>query len=137
MSKENNTHCPLCYEELNTVETTPCICCGQFETSLKVLKQDVKENFSHDSVNYSIYRAFEKYEVSLCCLCRLEFSSYNPEFFGFSKNKIISPDNFQFLESIEAPSIEKDKYCENCHMRLAYLLFTQKLRVENTEINNT
>jgi protein-arginine kinase activator protein McsA len=102
-----------------------------------ILKQDINENFSHDSVIYSIYRAFEKYEVNLCGLCTLEFSSYNPEFFGFSKNKIIHPDNVQFLESIEPSTIEKDKYCKNCDMRLAYLLFIQTVRALNKEVNKT
>ena len=71
------THCPLCYEELEVVETTPCIDCGHSVHSLSILKQDIAEGFKHDSVTYSLYRAFEKFECILCDLCTLEFTSYD------------------------------------------------------------
>ena len=130
---KKNTHCPLCYEELTTVETTPCISCGQSEISLKILKQDINESFSHDSVTYSNYRAFEEIEIILCNLCTFDFSSVNPEFFGLENNKTIFPSNFQFLTEVENPEIGKDKYCSSCNMRLAYLLFVKQIRELNTE----
>lgn len=127
----NCTHCPLCYEELTVVETTPCISCGSSEISLKILKQDIEENFSHDSINYSIYRALEKIEVVLCNLCTLEFTSVDPEFFGFKKERTINPNDFQFLNTIENPAVGKDKFCSSCHMRLSYLLFVGQVREIN------
>ncbi len=125
------THCPLCYEELLVVETTPCISCGSSKTSLKILKQDIEENFSHDSINYSIYRAFEKFEVMLCNICTLDFTSVASEFFRFKKEKTINPSDFQFLKIIKNPAIGKDKFCPSCNMRLAYLLFIEKTREIN------
>ena len=127
-----HTHCPVCYEELEVVETTPCIDCGASERSINLLNQDIKENYKHDSVQFSLYRAFEEIECVICDLCTLEFTSYNPEHFGFKKGIKMWPSNFQFLKHIEKPVIVKDKYCNNCNERLAFILFTLKLR----EINN-
>ena len=131
---KKNTRCPLCYEELTVVETTPCISCGQSETSLKILQQDINEKFSHDSVTYSNYRAFEKIEMILCNLCIFDFTSVAPEFLGLEKAKTICSSYFQFLTNVENPEIRKDKYCLNCNMRLAYLLFVKQARELNTSI---
>ena len=125
------THCPLCYEELTVVETTPCISCGSSDINLKILKQDIEENFSHDSVRYSTYRAFEKVEAVLCNLCTLDFTSVDPEFFGFEKERTVNPSDFQFLKAIKSPAIGKDKFCSSCNMRLSYLLFVEKVREIN------
>ncbi len=121
-------HCPLCYEELSVVETTPCISCGASETSLKIFKQDFKDDSTHRKVEYSIYRAFEELEVVLCKLCTFDFSSVDPEFFGLERKRTINPSDFQFLNAIEKPAVEKDKFCSSCNMRLAYLLFIEQVR---------
>jgi len=127
-----HTHCPICFDELEVVETTPCIYCGASERSVEILKQDIKENYKRDSVQICEYRAFEEIECVICDLCILEFTSYNPEHFGFKKDVKMWPSNFQFLKHIEKPQLVKDKYCNNCNERLAFILFTLKLR----EINN-
>ena len=128
----NHTNCPICYEELEVVETTPCIDCGASENSLNVLRIDQEANFAHDSVEYATYRAFEKLEVKMCSLCTLDFATYHSSYFGFKNNKVFSPDDFQFLKKIENPKIVKDKYCKNCNQRLAFSLFVKNVR----DINN-
>ncbi len=107
------------------------MCCGNDEDKISILKKDIEEGFIHDTNTFAIYRAFEKIECVLCDICTYDFSTMNSEFFGFSKNKSIWPDNFQFLKSIESPTIEKDKYCSSCHMRLSFINFTLKLRSLN------
>ena len=125
---KNKNNCPICYEELTVVETTPCMVCGTDEHKKEVLKQDIKENFMHDSIEYHIYRAFDEIECSLCVVCTLDFCSYNPEFFGFEKHEKLGPENFQFLNTIDHPVISKDKFCKNCNMRLAFLKFIAEVR---------
>lgn len=126
-----HTNCPICYEELEVVDTTPCIDCGHPDRSLDILKQDIDVDFAHDSVSYTLYRAFEKYECVLCDLCTLEFTSYDPMYFGFDKGVTLWPSNFQFLKQVENPEVGKDKFCTGCGHRLAFLLFVLKLRVMN------
>lgn len=128
-----HSHCPLCFEELEVVETTPCIACGNFDFNIEVLKQDIAESYAHDSVNFANYRAFDKHEIILCDLCPFDMSSFDPEVFGLEKSKAISPSDFQFLTAIENPSIERDKFCLACNMRLAYLLFVEKAQKANAD----
>ena len=127
-----NTNCPLCFNELTVIETTPCISCGDSEENIEILKQDINENFIHDSVVYSNYRAFGELEIIMCSLCTLDFICMNPEFLGLPKDKKIWPSCFQFLNVIEGPKIEKDKFCSSCNMRLAYLLFVKQMRELNS-----
>ena len=126
-----HTHCPICYEELEVVDTTPCIDCGPSDRSLDILKQDIAEGFTHDTVTYTLYRAFEKYECILCDLCTFDFMSYDPTYFGFDKGVTLWPSNFQFLKHVEKPQVGKDKSCSGCGHRLAFLLFVQNLREMN------
>ena len=125
------TNCTICYEELTIVETTPCMVCGTNEHKKEILKQDSKENFIHNSIEYNQYRAFDEIECSLCLICTLDFRSYKPEFFGFEKHVNLGPDDFQFLNSIENPVISKDKFCKNCNMRLAFIKFVEEVRKKN------
>jgi hypothetical protein len=125
-------YCPICYEDLGVVETTPCISCGSSENSLSLLRQDIKDGFNDNSVKYNLYRAFEKLECTLCEKCVNDFMSYDPQYFGFDKKIKLWPSNFQFLGTQENPGIESDKYCSNCDNRLAFLQFVIQLR----EINN-
>ena len=103
------------------------MCCGNDEDKISILKQDIEEGFLHDTNTFSIYRAFEEIECILCDICTYDFSTMNAEFFGFPKNQTIWPENFQFLKPIEAPAIEKDKFCKSCYIRLSFLNFTLNL----------
>ena len=125
------THCPICYEELDVVETTPCIDCGASEQSLEILRIHIDSNYEHDSKDYALYRAFDISEDIFCDICPYEFSTYDPEYFGFDKRKRLGPSDFQFLKPIAKPEITKDKFCSSCGMRLAFLLFTLRLRKQN------
>ncbi|MGH1426462.1 MAG: hypothetical protein ACRBEE_00830 [Arenicella sp.] len=128
----NITNCPVCFDELEVIETTPCMVCGHDKDKVSLLKQDIAEKFQHDSFTFSTFRSFEKIECNLCDFCSLEFTSMDPEFFGFEKGKVMWPENFQFLTHIARPSVEYDKFCTQCNMRLSFIKFTKLLR----ELNN-
>jgi hypothetical protein len=115
-------YCPICFEELEVIETTPCICWGNDETKISILKQDVEEGFIHDTNIYSLYRAYEEIECVICDICTNDFSAMNPEFFGFPKNNTMHPGNFQFLKPITTPAIVKDKFCNSCHREYGKIL---------------
>ena len=79
--------CPICGSELEVKEVTPCIECGALETQVALLKQDIKEGFKHDSVEYEEYRIFDKFEITLCGFCALDIGSYEPEYLDCLKIK--------------------------------------------------
>ena len=79
--------CPICGSELEVKEVTPCIECGALENQVALLKQDIKEGFKHDSVEYEEYRIFDKFEITLCGFCALDIGSYEPEYLDCLKIK--------------------------------------------------
>jgi len=107
------------------------MCCGHLKGKVDILKQDIEESYVHDSLHYSMYRVFEKYECILCTLCQLEFSNQSPKFFGFGEKKQFGFDDIQFLKSIEKPVVGKDKCCHECSMRLSYIRFSLEVREAN------
>ena len=123
--------CPICGSELEVKEVSPCIECGALENQVALLKQDIKEGFKHDSVEYEEYRIFDKFEITLCGFCALDIGSYEPEYFGFPKNKRLSYEKLQFLKKLEKPTVGKDKYCPECKRRLSFINFVLSARNEN------
>ena len=123
--------CPLCGSELEIKEVTPCIECGALEDQVTLLKQDIKENFEHDSVEFAEYRIFNKFKITLCGFCALDIGAYDPEYFGLPKNYRLGYDKLQFLKKVEKPSSGKDKYCPECKQRLSFINFVLSARSEN------
>ncbi len=124
----STNYCPFCYEEMAAVSVVPCFDCGIDAERISVLKQDVAENYQHDSINYMIYRIFEDIEVTLCDFCAVDLGSYHKEFFGIPREVAFGYEKLQFLEQVAKPSLGKDKYCESCGFRLAFINFVLKVR---------
>ncbi len=127
----HNEQCPECGTELEVREVTPCIDCGALEDQVELLKQDIAENYTHDSVEFNVYRLFEKYEVTLCGFCAVDFGSYDPTYFGFPRNKNIGYEKMQFISAVREPKVGKDKYCPACKERLSFTKFLFRVRNEN------
>ena len=127
--------CPICSNELEVREVTPCIECGALEEEVEILKNDLKEkdNYHHQplSPEFNLYRVFDKYEITLCNFCAVDSSSKEPQYFGLPKNKKIGYEKLQFLKKIIEPTLGKDKYCSECNQRLSYSNFLISVRNDN------
>jgi hypothetical protein len=109
-------NCPVCYSELVEKEVTPCMDCG-----------------AHKDGSYSEYEVYFGQRLVLCNFCYVDFSSYNPEYFGFPKNKKVGLQDFNFLINITDTSLRVDKYCPECNKRLAFLRFVSLCRENNSK----
>jgi len=123
--------CPICSNELELKEATPCIECGVLEDQVTLLKQNIEEGFKHDSVEFKEYRIFEKFEITLCDFCAIDIGSFDPEYFGLAKSKRLGYERLQFLKSLNNPGLGKDKYCSVCKQRLSFINFVLGARNEN------
>jgi hypothetical protein len=76
--------------------------------------------------SYAEMRAFGV-NVVLCNFCRVDFSSYDPTYFG--RTPVIRPEReMTFVRDVLNPSPGKDKYCASCGHRLAFLRFLEAAR---------
>ncbi|QJR11205.1 hypothetical protein DSM104443_02278 [Usitatibacter rugosus] len=78
--------------------------------------------------HFTEYEVFSGLRLTLCNFCDVDFSSYNPEFFGLPpKSKLgLSKMNVSRAVSDASPGI--DKFCSHCGYRLAFLRFVQRAR---------
>jgi hypothetical protein len=65
--------------------------------------------------------------VVLYDFCLVDFTSYDPKYFGYPREFSPGRDLVLFRE-IENPQVGKDKYCVECNRRLAFLRFLADLR---------
>jgi hypothetical protein len=86
--------CPICGNELEIQDVTPCIECGALEDQVTLLKQNIQEDFNRDSVEFEVYRIFDEFEITLCGFCAIDIGSYDPEFPEFPCVPRISCQNF-------------------------------------------
>ena len=83
---------------------------------------------------YAIYRIFGKFELALCNFCQVDFSSYDPQFFGLTrKRKAGVGHNFDFVKDLKDLSIRKDKWCPKCGFRIGFLRFVLAAREANSK----
>jgi len=123
--KANRDHCPLCSGPLHVKEVAPCMECGADPKEL-----DHARNGKH---TYAIYRIFGKFEVALCNFCQVDFSSYDPKYFGLPRKRNLGLGyDFEFVKDLKDVSIRKDKYCPACGLRLGFLRFVQSAREAHT-----
>ena len=120
--------CPECGDELDIRDVAPCADCGHVHEFVDVLRQDIAENFSHDSKEYNLYRAYDEVEVILCTACACGLESFAPDFWGYKGKKRLRFQDLEFLRQINEPVIAKDKFCATCKMRLAFIHFVQSVR---------
>lgn len=125
-----NEQCPICFSELEVVDCAPCDDCGHLEKEI--------EHFKEGKHKYNVYNVYNGLKLQLCDFCDVDFESYKSEYLGFDDNRRIGYENFEFVSSVESPSIEKDKYCSECGSRLKFLKFLRDLRemIKNETIAN-
>jgi hypothetical protein len=119
----SDTHCPLCYSELEVIDVAPCMDCGNIPGEIK--------HALEGQHTYAVFRVFGDLSLVLCELCMLEFALYDPTYFGLPTGAKISLDKMHFLRAIEDAQIRKDKYCPNCLRRLAFLKFVDQARQQH------
>jgi hypothetical protein len=81
---------------------------------------------------YAIYRIFGKFDVVLCNFCQVDFSSYDPKFFGLPRNRRVGlGHDLDFVKDLKDCSIRKDKWCPKCGYRIGFLRFVKGAREEH------
>lgn len=114
------THCLLCYAELETRDVAPCAECGSDPQEL--------EHFAAGKHGYAEYEVFPRLRLILCDFCAVDFSSCDPAFFGLPPQTRLGLGHMSLMRCIENPTITKDKCCPNCGFRLPFLRFVHEAR---------
>jgi hypothetical protein len=110
------THCPECHTELEIRDVTPCHDCGWAPDELDHYREHT----------YAEVRAFGVDGLVLCNFCEVDFTSYEPSFFGLPRGTTMKlPEQLRALTTI---GIGKDKFCPRCRHRLAFLRFVGRVR---------
>lgn len=119
------THCPICYEPLEVREVGPCMDCGSDPREVDEALAGVH--------TYAEYRIFGDLTLVLCNFCQVDFSSYDPTYFGLSPGKRVGMEyGWQFVRDV-SPQIVKDKCCSKCGYRLPFLEFIIRARELHAE----
>jgi hypothetical protein len=114
----SETHCPLCYTELETREVAPCYDCGHDPDELRQLADG---EHTYDEVTVLGVKAV------LCDFCQVDFSSYAPTYFGRPLGRPVGGD-MQLVRGVQDPRPAIDKFCPVCQRRLAFLRFVVEAR---------
>ncbi len=80
------------------------------------------------------YKEYELYfgqRLILCDFCEVDFSSSDPTYFGFPKEKQMNIDQWSFIRVIKDKELRKDKFCPACNHRLPFLNFVKVCRDKN------
>ena len=115
------TYCPLCYEPLEVRDVAPCMDCGHDPAEV--------EQARAGKHSYAECQVFGGLSVVLCDFCQVDFSSYDPTYFGLPRGARVGlgERGLQFIRDVP-PTITKDKYCATCAHRLAFLEFVLNAR---------
>lgn len=116
------THCPFCETQLETIDVAPCWDCGWSSQEIKHALTGIH--------TYHEVRAFGALNIVLCDFCQVDFGSYHADFFGLPADKRQPLERLQFVREA-VTRIGKDKFCPECKMRLAFIRFVQKARIQN------
>jgi hypothetical protein len=120
MSKQKDTHCPLCSTELEVADVAPCAECGHLPHEI--------EHALAGKHTYAEMRIFDDLSLVLCNFCQVDFGSFQQDFFGLPHTANIGYEKMQFLRDVTEVFIGKDKYCPQCNLRLAFLKFVAAAR---------
>jgi hypothetical protein len=112
--------CPICYNELEVRDCSPCDCCGWDDNEI--------DHLNAQKHTYKVYDIYKGLHLTLCNFCEVDFSSYNPEYFGLLKDERLGLHKFNYVKDIKNPQIIKDKFCPNCSERLSFLKFLKQIR---------
>ena len=116
--KMADSHCPICYSALEVRDVAPCYDCGHGPEEL--------EHFAEKKHTYAEMCVLG-IDIILCYFCQVDFSSYNPTYFGRAR-RIHLGGELTFVRDVLNPSPGKDKYCPSCGRRLAFLRFLAAAR---------
>ncbi|SRR5579871_3490005 len=119
------THCPICYGELEVRELAPCDDCGGSPEELDHVQDGLHK--------YAVFEVFPGLELTLCDFCCVDFGSYNPEFFGLSKNSRIGFGKMNFVRAVDQPSLRMGKVCTQCGLRLTFAKFVAVARERHSQ----
>src|SRR5688572_28117477 len=117
--------CPICSSVLEERQCAPCYTCGGHDNSLKHLAMGVQE--------FSVYDAYNGLQIVLCDRCEVNFSSYNPVYFGFRHQTRIGLPTFKLLRTVANPQPASDKFCGQCNHRAKFIDFVVSIRKLNAE----
>ena len=121
MKKEQ---CPICFGKLEIVDTAPCCDCGHDQNEIV-----------HYNEGKHTYHELEIFGISiiLCNYCMVDFSSYEPEYFGLSRSTKVGfgSKSFKEIRILNHLSIQKDKFCPSCGHRLTFLKWLRDIRERN------
>lgn len=120
--------CPICYSELQVIELAPCNDCGH-------LKQEI-QHCKEGKHRYNVYTVYHDLTLQLCDFCDVDFGSYSSEYFGFSSNRRIGFEDFEWISEVKQPTIQKGKYCPQYNKGLTFLEFLWDIRERITEEEN-
>jgi hypothetical protein len=95
--------------------------CGGNETELNHYQEH----------QYNEYELYFQQRLVLCGFCAVDFSSFDPTFFGFEKGKRLGLQDFSFVREVRNKELRLDKFCPSCNYRLPFLNFMLKCRKEN------
>ena len=113
------SHCPICYAELEVREVAPCWDCGH----------DAKElqDLAAGRHTYSEVLAFGV-PLVVCNFCEVDFTSYDSDYFNRPLGTKQGLGEFVFIREIADPAPAEDKYCPACSRRLSFLKFLAAVR---------
>lgn len=114
------SHCPLCYCELEVRDVAPCDECGALPQEL--------EHFRAGKHSYAEYEVFPPLTLTLCNFCDVDFGSTDPTFFGLPRNARIGYRFMRLVQPLREPELGKDKFCPSCNLRLSFLRFILQAR---------
>lgn len=117
------THCPICGDELEVREVAPCDDCGGDPQELS--------HFRDNKHQYAEYEVFPGLNLMLCDFCMIDFASYKPAFFGLADGTRLGVEKMNFVKDVLNASLGWDKFCPDCGYRLSFLRFLQKAREQH------
>ena len=117
------THCPLCYSQLEAREVAPCDECGGVPGEI--------EHFVAGKHTYAEYEVFPPLKLTLCNFCDVDFGSFDPTYFGLPRNARIGYQFMRLVQPLREPMPGRDKFCPSCNLRLSFLRFVDAARKQN------
>ena len=112
------SHCPICYSELEARDVAPCWDCGHAPREL----DDLREG-RHSYDEFLVLGE----PIVLCDFCRADWTSYDPAYFGQPAGRRLQPPT-DLIRHVGDPRVERDKVCPSCHRRLAFLRYVAHVR---------
>jgi len=105
--------CPRCYSPLETRDVTPCDLCGGWPESTA--------RFDATAI-YTEHRLPSGHLIVLCKACELE-EFMVPGGWGYQliPDEKLPINALQPVRLVESPSIQRDKFCPACNLRLAFV----------------